>query len=582
MEPRQRQRAIMLQRPTVRTDSAEQRGLSGESPPLDGKHPKQRNPTFEPLAIRLAGKAEDGSSEANLEQVLNLIAEQACLATSATASAIALRQQDEIICRATAGPNAPELGVSLNLSSGLTGACARSREVQYCEDTETDPRVNAEVCRRLHVRSVLIVPLVRDGELVGVFEVFSPLQQAFARHDLQNLQALANVVLDSISKPEDRLPAPAEEEDPPSPTSVAATPAAPKATVPLAPIPESISPESPQVPAAPLVAQKDEPHTVLEPQPPKPAAYVEKPKWPVDEVQLAQLGETAPSVATRRIEGHTVLAELPILSTPPAEPIPAEISVTEEPPAAAPDFLASFSGTAPSRDWSSVFLTVGVVALAIVLGWMLGRAGWERAMGGRMTRTRSASSVSTGSNPAAQTQPSIPAGDADPVLVAPQEGVHANPTAARRASAAPQTPAQPATQDAPPGGLVVYQNGKIIFQQNSTSAPEPSAAATETAAPSSPGAPVAISPQVASAHLLERVEPVYPEQARQQFIQGEVVLQAVVGTDGKVEKLTLLSGDSQLAAAASAAVELWSFRPYQLHGKAVPFSTRLTVNFRLH
>jgi protein TonB len=87
---------------------------------------------------------------------------------------------------------------------------------------------------------------------------------------------------------------------------------------------------------------------------------------------------------------------------------------------------------------------------------------------------------------------------------------------------------------------------------------------------------------VAGAHLIRRVEPVYPEPARQQFIQGEVTLEAVIGQDGSVEVLKLLSGDPELASSAADAVRQWRFRPYEQQGKAVPFSTRLSVNFRLH
>jgi protein TonB len=119
---------------------------------------------------------------------------------------------------------------------------------------------------------------------------------------------------------------------------------------------------------------------------------------------------------------------------------------------------------------------------------------------------------------------------------------------------------------------VVYEDGKVIFRQISP--------ATDSALKAQ--APVAVSSQVAGAHLIRRVEPVYPEPARQQFIQGEVTLEAVIGQDGRVEVLKLLSGDPELASSAADAVRQWRFRPYEQQGKAVPFSTRLSVNFRLH
>jgi protein TonB len=139
---------------------------------------------------------------------------------------------------------------------------------------------------------------------------------------------------------------------------------------------------------------------------------------------------------------------------------------------------------------------------------------------------------------------------------------------------------------------VVYQNGKVIFQQTSPRGPErsvtsliagnPGANPSPKSGNATEAAPIAVSSQVASAHLLQRVEPIYPEEARRRYIQGEVVLEAVVGKDGSVQELRLISGDSQLAAAAAAAVRQWRFRPYEQRGKPADFSTRLTVNFRLH
>jgi protein TonB len=74
---------------------------------------------------------------------------------------------------------------------------------------------------------------------------------------------------------------------------------------------------------------------------------------------------------------------------------------------------------------------------------------------------------------------------------------------------------------------------------------------------------------------------VYPEPALEQRIQGEVELEALVGKDGFVEQLKLVSGDAQLAAAAADAVRRWRFRPYQSDGQAVEFSTHVSVDFRL-
>jgi len=78
------------------------------------------------------------SADLALDLVLNDIVEHARLATGATAAAIALVRGDEIVCRATTGDNAPDLGVKLDVHSGLSGACVQSKLWQRCDDTETD------------------------------------------------------------------------------------------------------------------------------------------------------------------------------------------------------------------------------------------------------------------------------------------------------------------------------------------------------------------------------------------------------------------------------------------------------------
>src|SRR5215469_10446599 len=130
------------------------------------------------------------SKDLALDLVLNQIVEQSCLATGATGAAIALLRDGEMVCRATTGGNAPDLGVRLD-NAGFSAECLRIGTLQRCDDTETDPRVDAVACRLLGVRSILVVPLWYWGEFMGIFEIFSPRPNAFGERDEQTLQALA-------------------------------------------------------------------------------------------------------------------------------------------------------------------------------------------------------------------------------------------------------------------------------------------------------------------------------------------------------------------------------------------------------
>jgi TonB family protein len=131
-----------------------------------------------------------------LDLLLNETVEQARQTTRATGAAIALARDGEMICRASTG-NAPELGTAVDTASGLSSACLSSGAMQQCSDTESDPRVDRDVCRHLHLRSMLLVPITQEGSVCGILEVFSSQPNAFDRDDYQTLQSLADNIVNA-------------------------------------------------------------------------------------------------------------------------------------------------------------------------------------------------------------------------------------------------------------------------------------------------------------------------------------------------------------------------------------------------
>jgi TonB family protein len=74
--------------------------------------------------------------------------------------------------------------------------------------------------------------------------------------------------------------------------------------------------------------------------------------------------------------------------------------------------------------------------------------------------------------------------------------------------------------------------------------------------------------------------PIYPEKARQNHVSGSVVIGAVIGTDGHIQSMRLISvPDPDLAISALAAVRTWTYTPYLLNGEPVEVDTKITVNF---
>src|SRR5271165_763373 len=94
--------------------------------------------------------------------------------------------------------------------------------------------------------------------------------------------------------------------------------------------------------------------------------------------------------------------------------------------------------------------------------------------------------------------------------------------------------------------------------------------------------PVKLSEGVLQAQLISRIEPQYPPLARQTRTEGTVQLHAIIGRDGRITSLEVISGHPLLAKAALDAVRQWSYRPTLLNGEAVEVETSITVIFRLH
>jgi putative methionine-R-sulfoxide reductase with GAF domain len=148
------------------------------------------------------GKSLSEMAQRDLNVALQLLAERAQYITGASGAAIALREGEELICRARAGPSAPEIGAHLQLSSGLTGESVRTREILRCNDATTDPRVDQQSCRILGIRSVMVMPLLHEQEVTGVFELLSDRTHAFEERDVIALQRLGEMIATAIDHAE--------------------------------------------------------------------------------------------------------------------------------------------------------------------------------------------------------------------------------------------------------------------------------------------------------------------------------------------------------------------------------------------
>ena len=91
--------------------------------------------------------------------------------------------------------------------------------------------------------------------------------------------------------------------------------------------------------------------------------------------------------------------------------------------------------------------------------------------------------------------------------------------------------------------------------------------------------PVPVSEEAERALLIQSVKPEYPSEALAQKLHGTVVLQAIVGRDGRIEDLKIVRGYFVLGKAAVAAVKQWRFQPYSVNGHAAQTQTVITIDF---
>jgi len=159
-------------------------------------------PTSTNLSSSVRVSEEDGvyslaeMARRDLDAALQLLVDRAQYITSASGAAIALRRagKNDMQCRASTGSNAPELGALLSTEFGLSGESVRTRQPLRCDDAERDARVNRDVCRHLGIASVIVMPVVNDEEVLGVFELFSGKVNAFGERDLSAVQRLSEMV----------------------------------------------------------------------------------------------------------------------------------------------------------------------------------------------------------------------------------------------------------------------------------------------------------------------------------------------------------------------------------------------------
>ncbi|MDP2998382.1 MAG: TonB family protein [Bryobacterales bacterium] len=128
-----------------------------------------------------------------------------------------------------------------------------------------------------------------------------------------------------------------------------------------------------------------------------------------------------------------------------------------------------------------------------------------------------------------------------------------------------------------PGGSMGGVLGGIISSVPQAAPPPPPMAAPKPVAPQR----IRVGGNVQQARLLNQPKPTYPPLAKQARIQGTVRFNAIIGRDGAIQNLTVVSGHPLLVPSALEAVRQWKYQPTLLNGEPVEVVTQIDVNFTL-
>jgi diguanylate cyclase (GGDEF)-like protein len=144
----------------------------------------------------------------DLDGVMAAIVETTQQLTRADGAAVEMRDDDEMVYKAASGTAASHVGLRVRVDSCLSGSCVMRGETLVCDDAASDPRVDAEACRRIGVRSMVVVPLTATGidgepECVGVLKVMSSEPGAFGPDAQATLELMAGFLGTSIRRAEE-------------------------------------------------------------------------------------------------------------------------------------------------------------------------------------------------------------------------------------------------------------------------------------------------------------------------------------------------------------------------------------------
>ncbi|XDD45904.1 diguanylate cyclase [Leptospira sp. WS39.C2] len=105
-----------------------------------------------------------------------------------------LVEGEDLVYRAASGSASNQIGLRLKVTGSFSGLSLQTKQTLYCIDSEEDNRVNREACRVVGLRSMIVVPLYFDLEVLGVLKVLSAKPGYFTDIDVHSLNMLSGTM----------------------------------------------------------------------------------------------------------------------------------------------------------------------------------------------------------------------------------------------------------------------------------------------------------------------------------------------------------------------------------------------------
>ena len=516
-----------------------------------------------------------------LDVILNEIVGRVRQFTNADGAAIAIRDGDSVVTRATTGGIAPDLGARMSIQGSFTGLCLEKRTMLHCEDSDADARVDAKVCRQLSTRSFVVVPIEGTKEPQGVLAAFSSTPHAFSRTDIAVLKtasdqirhALANISASDSRSPLPVGPAVARQKPEPQEESPLKARLAALLENPAAPV------EKPAVLATTApVALPVVPRPVVLKTPEQSAPSVATPaRRDVQPASRAPKTHSAPALVS--------LAEA--IETPAkAEPAPPQPLNEELPDGFREQYLGwkGFETHESSPRFSRKWL-IGVAAVCVLLVGTVA-VSMRRPLPlkhNAAAMDSSAVHAAEASFPEASQQAQTPA----PMPVTPPittlrptERTEVTPSATKEKTVAVvKQPAMVVDSSAPRPGRPEVPDAEApqISIASSTISALPD---VKSAVPRTPKPPPMTLSDLEPSELIHKVVPQFPRFTNAAPGTQTVVLRARVLADGTIGDVQVVQGRKEFGESAKMAVKQWRYKPARMNGSPVETSVTVTLNFR--